>query len=490
MRTTDRIHGPGVRTARRPAALLLSLALGLSGCATVAPDGGLRGVQHQMPASAQAILGQPASDAPLTWQRSAEDRQAVAQRVAELLAQPLDAERAVQIALLNHRGLQAAYAEVGISDAERVQASRLANPGFSLGRSSKGDEREIERGIHVNLARLLFMPTLSRLGDQQLQQTQLQVAQKALQVAAEARKAHVEAVAAQERRRYMQQVMQAAEASATLAQRMAQVGNFNRLQQAREQGFHAEAALGLARAQRAEHAARERLIRALGLWGAQTAFTLPERLPDLPATLPERPEVEREAMVQRLDVKAAIASTESTARSLGLTRQTRLINVLEVGASRNSSNEEPTSTGWEVSLELPLFDGGGARVARAEAVYLQALDRAADTAIRARSEVREAYVNQRTAYDIARHLRDEVVPLQQRISEENLLRYNGMLIGVFDLLADARAQVHSVAAYLDALRDFWVAQADLDLAMVSSPSLSAPSGGNSPAPPAGGTDPH
>jgi outer membrane protein TolC len=268
--------------------------------------------------------------------------------------------------------------------------------------------------------------------------------------------------------------MKAAEASATLAQRMAQVGNFSSLQQAREQGFHAQAALGLARAQRTELAARERLIRALGLWGEQTAFTLPDRLPDLPAQLPERPEVEREAMAQRLDVKAAVMATQSTAANLGLTKRTRLINVLEVGAVRNSSNEAPTQRGWEVGLELPLFDWGRARVARAEAIYLQTLDHAADVAIRARSEVREAYVNQRTTYDIARHLRDEVVPLQKRISDENLLRYNGMLIGVFDLLADARAQVQGVAAYLDALRDFWQAQADLDLAMVSSPSLSAP----------------
>jgi outer membrane protein TolC len=464
---------------------LTPLVLALGGCASLATDGGLEGVRaHTAAHSATQLAG-----GPLQWARTADERRAASDRVNELLAQPLDAERAVQVALLNHRGLQAAYAEVGISDADRVQATRLTNPGFSFGRSRQGDEREIERGIHVNLARLVFMPTLSRLSEQQLQQTQLRVAQQALQVAAEARKAYYEAVAAQERRRYMQQVMQAAEASATLAQRMAQVGNFNRLQQAREQGFHAEAALGLARAQRAEHAARERLIRALGLWGAQTAFKLPERLPDLPATLPERPEVEREAMTQRLDVKAAVAATQSTAANLGLTRQTRLINVLEVGASRASSNEEPSKTGWEVSLELPLFDWGSARVARAEAVYLQAVDRAAEAAIRARSEVREAYVNHRTAHDIARHLRDEVVPLQQRISEENLLRYNGMLIGVFDLLADARAQVHSVAAYLDALRDFWLAQADLDLAMVASPNLSAPSSGSAPAMAAGG-DPH
>ena len=118
-------------------------------------------------------------------------------------------------------------------------------------------------------------------------------------------------------------------------------------------------------------------------------------------------------------------------------------------------------TGYEIALELPLFDWGTARVARAETLYRQALDRAAQTAIDARSEVREAYRHYRLSHDIAKHYRDEIVPLRKRIAEENLLRYNGMLIGVFDLLADARAQIASVTGYVEALRDFWIAEADL-----------------------------
>jgi outer membrane protein TolC len=89
---------------------------------------------------------------------------------------------------------------------------------------------------------------------------------------------------------------------------------------------------------------------------------------------------------------------------------------------------------------------------------MQALHRAAETAINARSEVREAYGAYRSAWDIAKHQRDEIVPLKARISEENLLRYNGMLIGVFELLADARSQIASVNGAIDALRDFWIAR--------------------------------
>jgi outer membrane protein TolC len=317
------------------------------------------------------------------------------------------------------------------------------------------------------------MPMIQQVESRRFARIQTDTAMAVLVLAADTRKAYIHALAAEETLRYMQQVRDAAEASAELARRMQAVGNFNKLQRAREQAFYADAALNLARAEQAQRATRERLTRLLGLWGAQAAFALPARLPDLPKAPEDRPDIERAAMAQRLDVQAAKLGAEQTAKNLGLTRTTRFINLLELGVVHNSSNEAPTQRGWEIGVELPLFDWGGARVARAEAIYMQAVDRAADTAVLARSEVREAYGAYRSAYDIAVHQRDELVPLRKLIAEENLLRYNGMLIGVFELLADARLQIGSVNSYINALRDFWIAQADLEMALIGKPSLAA-----------------
>ena len=447
-------------------AVLVSAAV-LGGCASFSPDGGFATVER----TTKERLGKD-----VQWARSEADQDRIAERVTELLSKPLSVDDAVQVALLNNRGLQASFQELGINEAELVQAGRLPNPGFSFGRMSKGDEREIERGLHFNLARLIAMPLIGQMEARRFEQTKGMVAMTVLSLAAETRKAYYNALAAEETVRYMRQVMQAAEASAELARRMQQVGNFTKLQRAREQVFYADAAQNLARAEQAQRASRERLTRLLGAWGAQTQFTLPERLPDLPKDVLDLPDIERTAMAQRLDVQGAKLAAEQTARNLGLTRSTRFINVLELGLMRNSSNEAPTQRGWEIGIELPLFDWGGARVAKAEAVYMQTVHRAAETAVNARSEVREAYGAYRSAYDIARHQRDEVVPLNQRIGEENVLRYNGMLIGVFELLADARSQIASVNGSIQALRDFWIAQADLDMALIGKPSLAAAAG--------------
>ena len=460
------IQTPNTTRRLRLLAVLVSAAV-LGGCASFSPDGGFAAVEK----TAKDRLGKD-----VQWARSDADQDNIAKRVSELLSKPLTVDDAVQVALLNNRGLQATFQELGITEAEVVQAGRLPNPGFSFGRSSRGDEREIERGLHFNLARLLAMPLIGPMEARRFEQTKGMVAMSVLSLAADTRKAYYNALAAEETVRYMRQVKQAADASAELARRMEQVGNFNKLQRAREQVFYADASLNLARAEQAQRSTRERLTRLLGAWGTQTSFTLPARLPDLPKDAMELPDIERAALAQRLDVQGARLAAEQTARNLGLTRTTRFINVLELGLMRNSSNEEATQRGWEVGFELPLFDWGGARVARAEAVYMQTVHRAAETAINARSEVREAYTGYRSAYDIARFQRDEVVPLNQRIAEENVLRYNGMLIGVFELLADARTQIASVNGSIQALRDFWIAQADLDMALIGKPSLAAAAG--------------
>jgi outer membrane protein TolC len=217
----------------------------------------------------------------------------------------------------------------------------------------------------------------------------------------------------------------------------------------------------------------------MGLWGEDIRFRLPGRLPDLPPATRNIADLESSALKQRLDVQGAMQEAENIAASLGLTKATGFVSVLEVGYQRNSASGEPRQTGYEIELRLPIFDWGGARVARAEHLYMQAVNRAADTAVRARSEVREAYTAYRTAHELAKHYRDEIVPLRKRISEENLLRYNGMLIGVFELLADARQQIASVNSYIEALRDYWLAESTLKLALTGKSPGAISAGGGS-----------
>ncbi|MEO6280183.1 TolC family protein [Roseateles sp.] len=444
----------------------------LAGCATLSADGGMQPIQ----ATAKQYLG-PNVDV----LKTNADQDRVATRVVELLAQPLSADSAVQIALLNNRGLQASFQELGIADAELVQASRLPNPGFSFGKLRQGGGREIDRTFSFNLAHLIALPLTRQLESRRFAATQRAVSLEMLSLAAQTRKAFYAAVAAEQTARYMRDVRATADAGAELAKRLTLAGNFSKLQQAREHGFFAETALNYARAEQNRLGSRERLIRLLGLWGAQTQFSLPDRLPDLPAEPQDQPDVESVAMAQRLDVQAARLQAEATAKNLGLTKVTRLINVLEFGYQRNTFNEAPRETGYEVSVEIPLFDWGTARVARSEAVYMQSVHRAAQVAVEARSEVREAYVGYRSSYDIARHYRDDIVPTAKRVSEENVLRYNGMFISAFELLADARAQISAVNAAIEAQRDFWMAKADLDMALVGKPSLGSGTAAEMPA---------
>lgn len=281
-----------------------------------------------------------------------------------------------------------------------------------------------------------------------------------LNIALETRRAYFGAVAARESVRYFEQVKESAEAGAELAVRMYSAGNFSALQRDREQAFYAEAVAQLARARLASVAERERLTRLMGLWGAEISFQLPERMPELPGSPMTLENVERSAMQTRLDVQASQSELAGLAQDLGLTKATRFINVLELGP-KQARDKENKLDGYEIEVQIPLFDWGGARMARAESRYMQAANRLAQVAVDARSEVREAYARYHSSYALAKHYRDEIVPLRKRISEENVLRYNGMLIGVFELLADAREQVASVNASIAALRDFWLAEVGL-----------------------------
>ena len=440
----------------RPACAAALAVFALAGCASFSEDGGFGEVDRLT----RDRIGQAPS-----YQRTAEQTDAARARVAELLRQPLDADTAVQVALLNNADLQADYAELGIAEADLVRAGRLSNPSLGFGRLSGNGVVEIERAVIFDVWGLLTMPLARQVEQRRFEQTQLRAAGATVTVAAEARAAFFDAVAARQLLGYHTQVEAAAATSSELARRMLAAGNFSALAQMREQAFEFGTAIQLAHVRHRAVAARERLLRALGLAGESPELVLPDRLPDLPGAPAELRDAERAALDKRLDVLMARRDVDTTAKALGLSRVTRFVDVLHAGYRNKSTSGEPRSNGYDIELVLPLFDFGSTNVARAEAIYMQSMSRAAAVAVRARSEVRESYSGYRTAYEVAQRYRDEVVPLRKRISDENLLRYNGMLASAFDLLADSRDQMADVAGAVESLRDYWIAETQLQTAL-------------------------
>ncbi|MET0856609.1 MAG: TolC family protein [Telluria sp.] len=439
----------------RSVVAVAAAALLVSACGSISPDRGFASVS----ALATERLG---VDARLV--RTDDDAEALAKMIDDKLRQPLRVGDAVRIALLNNRALQSTYWSAGIAEADLVQAGRLQNPSFSFQRARQGSDIDIERSLTMSLVGALTAPLARRIEERRFEQVRLIVANEMLAHAAETQRAYFEAVTALQSMTYARRVSDAADASAELSDRMARAGNASQLDLARERAFRAEATAGVGRAHKRVIAAREKLTRLMGLWGGAAAYQLPDRLPDLPAEPAELEDIERIALRDRLDIQAARIDAAQTAASLGLTKTTRFVNVLELGYVRNTSGGV-SAPGYAITLELPLFDWGSARVAKSEAIYMQAVNKVAHAAVEARSQARETYLDYRTSYDLAKHYRDEVIPLRKKISDETLLRYNGMLLSVFELLADSREQSMAVNSSIEALKDFWIAQTNLEAAL-------------------------
>jgi outer membrane protein TolC len=433
----------------------------LAACQTFSQDGGM---------SVTADIAGKILNKDIVAIRSEEDVAAARVQVERLLKRPLTADAAVQIALLNNRGLQASYNELGIAEAVRVQQSLPPNPHFSVTRMTGSVETEIERQIVASILALATLPMRSEIAADRFHQAQLAAALETLRVAAEARRAFYRAVAAQETVGLFAQANDAAETMTQLAKRLGETGAMNKLDQAREQAFHSDVIVRLASAQQRASRERERLVRALGLWGTDLKFVLPKSLPTLPKRALTLPAVEQQAVRRRVDLQIARIELDTLAKAYGLTNATRFINVLDAGyADKITKDKETGETvrdrGFTVSFEVPLFDFGEARVREAEQTYMQAVNRLAQKAVNVRSEAREAYRNYRTSYDIASHYQREVLPLRKIISDEMMLRYGAMQVDVFTLLLEAQQKLNANAAAADALRDFWLASTDLATAM-------------------------
>ncbi len=400
-----------------------------------------------------------------------------AARIKQLLAKPLTASSAVQIALLNNRGLQAAYNDLGISEAQMVEASLPPSPTFAIGRLAWSAGFEIERQIIQNILALFTLPRRREIAEARFRQAQVRAVEATLRIAAETMRAYYRAVAASESVKFLVDAQASAQTVSELTKQLGETGAMSKLDQAREHVFYAEISGQVAGSRLRQRVERERLTRALGAWGMDTAFRLPGKLMALPPKPKTLAWVESEAVRRRVDLVIARMEIDILAKELGLTRKTRFINALELTGISSAEKEtkidggtveveKVSRRGFDLDFQIPIYDFGESRVRLAEETYMRSVNRLLERAVNVRSEAREAYQGYRGAYDIARHYDREVLPLRKIISDETLLNYNAMIRDLFALLADARARILANVQAIEARREFWLASVELHTAMV------------------------
>jgi outer membrane protein TolC len=251
----------------------------------------------------------------------------------------------------------------------------------------------------------------------------------------------------------------------------------NKLDQSRDFAFYAEVSARLADARVQEKVEHERLARLMGLWDRGSIYTLPARLPPLPAKLASSGLIEARAMERRVDLQLARVDLEMFAKKLGLTQATRYINAFALAPVRDfektvPSGESPGALdranryGLQISFDIPIYDFGEARTRDAQETYIQSANLLAEKAVNVRSEVREAFIAYKGAFEVARLYQAQVEPLQSEILKQSLLQTNTMQTDVFVLVQDARNRILAYVAALNARRDFWIADTDLGAAII------------------------
>ena len=490
----DRLGAAAAAPSRRFRSVRLGAivagAAALGGCVTYSADGGLGPTREIAARELRQDVGRI---------REPADSERVRSKINVLLRSPLSVERAVQIALLNNRGLQAAYNDLGIAEAVFAQASLPPAPSLSLSRAASPGSLEIERQIVASVLGLATLPERRAIAELRFTQAQLRTADETLRLAAETRRAYYRVVGSSQLVNFLTQTNTAARSASELFKRLGETGAVNRLDQAREHVFYADVAAQLARARLQFQADRERLIRLLGLWENVATLKLPNALPALPARARTRDSIEREALEKRLDLRVARIEVDSVARELRLTNWSRFLDVLSIGASVSDSSsrvsegvasvrngqtggvtqsrvvdfERSRVTGLSLEVQIPL-DLGESRIRGARETYLRSVHKLAERGVNIRSEAREAYQRYRGGFDYARHYQSQVLPLRQIIADESQLRYNGMMIDVFALLIEARARIAANATAIEARRDFWIANSDMQFVVIGGASAAGP----------------
>jgi outer membrane protein, heavy metal efflux system len=375
--------------------------------------------------------------------------------------EPLDVELAVRLAFEHNPRVREIYARLGVGRAQLEEARRITNPSIGyMHLDASGGGAQVTRSVSLGIADLLLLPARKRLATDDLARGQASAAADLIELAAEVETAWYRSVGAAQVAAMRDAVSRAAGRSADLAQRFFDAGNINRLQLERELAAAATASIDAARAHADALQARSALAGLLGLPLAAPWQTT-EALPAPPPVTSDADTMVRLALDQRLDLRAAHREVALLEDALGVTRRWRWLGSVDVGYEREREVDGIILRGPSIALQLPVFNQGQGAVDRARAELDAARARLDVQALAVSNEATLALERLAVTREISERYRNAVVPHMEAVVAHSQEQVNFMLIGVFELIAAKQDQYDAYQAYLQAVRDYWVARADL-----------------------------
>jgi cobalt-zinc-cadmium efflux system outer membrane protein len=382
------------------------------------------------------------------------------ERARALLEQPLTADAAVKLALLNNADLQAMFEELGMARGDLIRALRLPNPSAEGGvLYEDGSASKVELSLSQDLTELILLPLRNGAAQAEFAAAKLDAAGRAMDFILDVRKAFHGYVADQQILELRKTVLDALQASASAAEAIHRAGNMTDLDLSSQQVLYEEARVSYSSAQTALATSRERVNALLGLWGKDTSWTVAERLPD-PEHLGEE-NLEGPAVARSVELATIRQRFTAAAEKAKLARVRGWLPELKAGVAFERE-EGQWSTGPIAEIELPIFYQGQGEIARAEAEMRREDQLYKGMAVRVRAALRAVQVRASTARERALYLKNTLLPMRERILNETQLQFNAMNTSVFQLLIARRDQIEAGRTYVESLREYWMAKADLE----------------------------
>lgn len=447
----------------RPSAMLalsavLLIASGLAGCASLDARPAFHDVQSGVADRTGEIV---------QWNTGSDEDAAVAAKVRAMLADELTLDKAVQIALLNNRRLQGVYEQLGVAQANLVQAGLLKNPIFDaelkFPDSVSGTRAVLEMAVIQDFMDIVMIPLRKRLAEAQLEATKARVTAAVLDLTSKVKVAFVRLQAGEQTLAMRKQILQSTDASYDAAKRLHEAGNITDLSLANQRALYEQSKLAVASAETAVLEARERLNTLMGLWGDDTRWSVAGTLPPVPEDEMDLSDLERRAIDASLDLAMLRNEMRVVASRTGIDAAALVFPELAGGAA---AEYEGPGDQWQVGPALvvgvPVFDWGQARTAAGRHRLRKLWNEYTALAVEVRSAARAARYRLRNARQQSEYYRRVVLPLAEQIMAETQLQYNAMQLGVFQLLQAKQREIETRHQYILAQRDYWIARTELE----------------------------